>query len=190
MFLHEWLMWKFRAKHRHGCFLRGLCMYTNWKMTSIEINTQINHFYLFTVPLLRRLGLIYIPRLSAVWCCCVWRCGVEQVEEHPPLWWGPWSGSRSARACVGCTVMSWRWSAETAAQPRPPRARHRTSARRPSAREDKTGRGLLFIIYHGINMDRSTDRLGTEEISISWWLTQSLPSTHNTHTSPSFPQMP
>lgn len=95
-----------------------------------------------------RLCFYLLLVLSDLWqhACTIW--GVEGAEgvkvpcllgrmgsgvKHQPLWWGPWSGSQSARACVGCTVMSWQWSAETAAQPRPPCARHRTWARRPSA---------------------------------------------------------
>lgn len=114
--------------------------------------------------------------------CSVWRCYVywgrrqngEQVEKHLPLWWGPWSGSRSARACVGCTVMSWQWSAETAAQPRPPRAQHRTSARRPSESRVRGERARLLLTRNTAH--DSMDLFRIREISISWWLNQSLAS--------------
>ncbi len=130
-----------------------------------------------------RLCLVSWQHVCSVWGCCVYwgrRQNGEQVEKHLPLWWGPWSGSRSAKACVGCTVMSWQWSAETAAQPRPPRARHRTLARRPSAsriRGERTRLSLTWNTAHDKSVrSGSMDLFRIREILISWWLNQSLAS--------------
>lgn len=132
---------------------------THTEKNDFHINKYIDKSFLFihTPFLLDGLSLIYIMSSSAflrAGCVCfVWRYCVcwggqngKQVQEHLPLWWGPWSGSRSAMACVGCTVMSWQWSAETAAQPRPPRVQHRTSVRRPSA-ERRGGQSVINVEY-------------------------------------------
>lgn len=136
------------------------------------------------------LALAYFPSASAflsayVFCMKAPRMlkedqNGEQVEKHLPLWWGPWSGSRSARACVGCTVMSWQWSAETAAQPRPPRARHRTSARRPSASQKHRGEKQNAINMCSTQQIIAPKHHGSvhnqRNINIISWLNQSLTS--------------
>lgn len=145
VFVDGWLMFKFRIQAQDGCALRGSNCACPCTLRSIWIQTYctyINRFLLF-IFLFFLLTLAnfstsyaflsaYVFSMKVLWLLKEDHNG-EQVEKHLPLWWGPWSGSRSARACVGCTVMSWQWSAETAAQPRPPRAQHRTSAQRPSA---------------------------------------------------------
>lgn len=163
MFLHEWLMWKFRAKHQHGCFLRGLCMYTNWKMTSIEINTQINHFYLYSqFPSSPPRPDLYSTAVCCLLLLCVEvRCGAGRGASTSlmrPMKRFPKRQGLCRLHCNELTVICWDCCTATATTC--------TASYISAASVCKRGEQGV------INMDRS------REISISWWLTQSLPSTH------------
>lgn len=183
LFVHAWLMLKFRVQPQDGCPPQDSVHVHVHTKKYFHINThrRIISIYSYSPsscwpwPYLHSVSVCF-PESIRVLCEGVmfaeedWNG--EQVEKHLPLWWGPWSGSRSARACVGCTVMSWQWSAETAAQPRPPRARHRTSARRPSASQSTGERNrapLTWSVAHNKSLcPGSMDLFTIREISISY----------------------
>lgn len=134
------LRWPFSTRKLHLVLICSYTFFFSWCTVYIIVWLHIymcvfvcvSISYSYYLTFSNILLLSGVLRVLKVWRCLVSMRG-KRGGKHQPLWWGPWSGSQSARACVGCTVMSWQWSAETAAQPRPPCARHRTWARRPSA---------------------------------------------------------
>lgn len=193
LFVHAWLMLKLRVQPQDGCPPQGsVHVHVHGKKNfHINIHRRIISIYSYSPtsscwpwPYLHSVSVCFPESIrvlceGAVFAEEDWNG--EQVEKHPPLWWGPWSGSRSARACVGCTVMSWQWSAETAAQPRPPRARHRTWARRPSASQsigERNRAPLTWSVARDKSLRPGSMDLFTHQrnIDIVSWLNQRLTS--------------